>query len=99
LEKKVSDKKFDKLAYAEASAKYWKGLYKSLQDQPHRADLFTRYRYRQEGIQIAKGKIAQNIKERIEDLKACHKDDNCVEFASLLEEYLPEWLETGFERG
>lgn len=41
--------------------------------------------------------ISQNIRKRIEELRSCSKDDSCAEFASLLEEYLPEWMETGYE--
>lgn len=96
-ELRALEEALEKIAFAESKAKYWKDLYKSLQHQPHRADLFTRYRYRQEGIRTAQEVISQNIRNRIEDLRSCDKDDSCAEFASLLEEYLPEWMETGHE--
>lgn len=37
--------------------------------------------------------ITNNIRERIKDLRACGKTDNCKEFAELIESYIPEWIE------
>lgn len=34
-----------------------------------------------------------NILKRIVELNECTKDDNCKEFARLLTEYIPEFLE------
>ena len=48
-------------------------------------------------IEIAKleeqERIVTNIKSRISDLRACSKNDNCQEFASLIESYIDEWTE------
>jgi uncharacterized protein YicC (UPF0701 family) len=37
--------------------------------------------------------ITNNIRERIKDLRACGKTDNCQELATLIESYIPEWIE------
>lgn len=46
-----------------------------------------------EGMDEATGIIIKNIKSRISDLRACTKNDNCQEFAALIESYIPEWTE------
>ena len=45
------------------------------------------------GIEAERERIVKRICERISDLKACHKNDNCQEFASLIESYIEEWTE------
>lgn len=47
------------------------------------------------GALIENIKIMRNIKNRINELRACTKQDNCQEFATLIESYIPEWAETG----
>lgn len=45
------------------------------------------------GVEHERHRIIENIKERIEDLRACNKRDNCHELAELIESYIPEWTE------
>jgi hypothetical protein len=59
----MSEKEFDKAAYAEASAKYWKGLYKSVQDDPRRVDIYTRLRLRNQGAELERSRIIELLKD------------------------------------
>ena len=45
------------------------------------------------GRHIALLSVKVNIIKRIIELNECTKDDNCKEFARLLHEYIPEFLE------
>ena len=45
------------------------------------------------GKKLERKRIIENIKERIGDLRACNKRDNCQELAGLIESYIPEWTE------
>ena len=45
------------------------------------------------GGRAADRNIKANIESRIADLRSCGKDDNCQEFAALIESYIPEWLD------
>lgn len=49
--------------------------------------------YRNQGAQQERRRIKAAIMKRVADLEACHKNDDCSEFASLIESYIPEWLE------
>ena len=59
----MSEKEFDKTAYAEASAKYWKDLYKSVQDDPRRVDIYTRLRLRNQGAEFERNRIIGLLKD------------------------------------
>lgn len=39
-------------------------------------------------------RIKSNIMSRVVDLQTCSKNDNCAEFAMLIESYIDEWMET-----
>jgi hypothetical protein len=60
--KTMLDKEFDKTAYAEASAKYWKDLYKSVQDDPRRMDIYTRLKLRNQGAEFERNRIIGLLK-------------------------------------
>jgi 16S rRNA C1402 N4-methylase RsmH len=38
-------------------------------------------------------RIVSKIQERVAELRACSKVDNCQELARLIESYIPEWTE------
>lgn len=46
-----------------------------------------------DGVETERERIVQNIRERVADLRACSKRDNCQEFATLIESYIQEWTE------
>lgn len=37
-------------------------------------------------------RIITNIMSRVTDLRFCGKNDNCQEFADLIESYIEEWV-------
>lgn len=45
------------------------------------------------GRKLERKLITIRVMERVEDLRSCHKSDNCQELATLIESYLPEWLD------
>ena len=45
------------------------------------------------GKNAERERITRNIRDRVADLRSCCKDDNCQEFASLIESYIEEWTE------
>lgn len=44
-------------------------------------------------MQRVEHRIKLKIMDRVDDLKSCHKTDNCWEFGDLIESYIEEWLE------
>jgi hypothetical protein len=47
----------------------------------------------EDGVNWERARVKANIADRIGDLNACSKRDNCNELARLIESYIPEWLE------
>lgn len=47
----------------------------------------------EEGVNWERARIRKEIMSRVTDLKVCGKDDNCHELGTLIEGYIPEWLE------
>jgi hypothetical protein len=45
------------------------------------------------GRLIENEEIRINILSRVIDLASCNKNDNCAEFADLIESYIDEWLD------
>jgi hypothetical protein len=86
---------YAELAEAEekALAEHWAN---DLLDAPHALIAVIETKIARAEIQAEKRteeRIIKNIKSRISDLRACSKQDNCQEFASLIETYIPEWIE------
>ncbi len=50
-------------------------------------------KYFQAGVEYERERIIKNIQERVNDLRSCHKDDNCQEFARLIESFIEEWTQ------
>lgn len=46
------------------------------------------------GADRERERIIKNIKSRVDDLRSCYKNDNCQEFATLIESYIEEWTES-----
>ena len=44
-------------------------------------------------MQRVEHRIKLKIMDRVDDLKSCHKTDNCNELGDLIESYIEEWLE------
>jgi hypothetical protein len=53
-----------------------------------------RHRVANLAIEKERKRIIANIMDRVQDLRSCHKQDNCQELGQLIESYIPEWTET-----
>lgn len=45
-----------------------------------------------DGIAAERKRIRARIQDRINDLRICHKNDECKMLADHIEGYLPEWV-------